>query len=222
MSNDQYASYLDAAIQGGNPQSKKIINPGHARVGSTLTDGKDNDSSPQKHGPNDHLDKEVEQITQRAAPRKEEKKGIALNIGGQPELGEGVDFAAAGVKDLNNFKGYHNQDEHKNEEAERYTCPTTGAHFEFKDFCNRLIKVCKEKGQEKKIYYLTGVKEQLDSSYYNLEPWQNQNKLTQPSYLKNKRGSAAPIKTNNQQMPLIQSTNMQHNSQLVIESNFSD
>ena len=24
------------------------------------------------------------------------------------EVGEGVDFAAAGVKDLNNFKGYHN------------------------------------------------------------------------------------------------------------------
>jgi hypothetical protein len=39
-----------------------------------------------------------------------------LNIGGAPELGDGVDFAAAGVKDLNNFKGYHNQDEHKNEE----------------------------------------------------------------------------------------------------------
>ena len=24
------------------------------------------------------------------------------------KLGDGVDFAAAGVKDLNNFKGYHN------------------------------------------------------------------------------------------------------------------
>ena len=119
------------------------------------------------------MDREVGQITQRGAPRKEDKKGIAMNIGGQPELGDGVDFAAAGVKDLNNFKGYHNQDEHKNEEAERYTCPTTGAHFEFKDFCNRLIKLCKEKGQEKKIYYLTGVKEQLDQSFYNLEPWQN-------------------------------------------------
>ena len=30
------------------------------------------------------------------------------------EVGDGVDFAAAGVKDLNNFKGYHNQEEHKN------------------------------------------------------------------------------------------------------------
>ena len=58
-----------------------------------------------------------------------------MKIGGAPELGDGVDFAAAGVKDLNNFKGYHNQEEHKNEEAERYSDPITGAHFEFKDFC---------------------------------------------------------------------------------------
>lgn len=26
----------------------------------------------------------------------------------QPEAAEGIDYAAAGVKDLNNFKGYHN------------------------------------------------------------------------------------------------------------------
>lgn len=32
-----------------------------------------------------------------------------MNLGSdKPELGDGVDFAAAGVKDLNNFKGYHN------------------------------------------------------------------------------------------------------------------
>jgi len=101
-----------------------------------------------------------------------------LKIGGAPELGDGVDFAAAGVKDLNNFKGYHNQEEHKNEEAERFSDPVTGAHFEFKDFCVRLLKICKNKEQEKKIYYLTGIREPLDSSFYNLEPWQNQNKTS--------------------------------------------
>jgi hypothetical protein len=26
------------------------------------------------------------------------------------EVGDGVDYGAAGVKDLNNFKGYHNQE----------------------------------------------------------------------------------------------------------------
>jgi hypothetical protein len=61
------------------------------------------------------------------------------------EVGEGVDFAAAGVKDLNNFKGYHNQDEHKNEEDERFTDPSTGAHFEFNDISKRLIKLMKNR-----------------------------------------------------------------------------
>jgi hypothetical protein len=56
------------------------------------------------------------------------------------ELGDGVDFAAAGVSDLNNFKGYHNQEANKNDEDERYTDPNNGAHFEFNDVCKRLIK----------------------------------------------------------------------------------
>jgi hypothetical protein len=57
------------------------------------------------------------------------------------ELGDGVDFAAAGVTDLNNFKGYHNQDANKNEEEDRYTDPDTGAHFDFEDVCKRLVKL---------------------------------------------------------------------------------
>ena len=42
------------------------------------------------------------QVTARKPPAfQAEMKGM--------ELGEGVDFGAAGVSDLNNFKGYHNQ-----------------------------------------------------------------------------------------------------------------
>jgi hypothetical protein len=71
-----------------------------------------------------------------------------MNISLDPraELGDGVDFAAAGVTDLNNFKGYHNQEAHKNEEDDRYTCPNTGAHFEFNDMSRRLIKLVQIKG----------------------------------------------------------------------------
>ena len=45
-------------------------------------------------------------------------------------VGDGVDFAAAGVKDLNNFKGYHHAKE-TNGESERYLDSKTGAHFSF-------------------------------------------------------------------------------------------
>ena len=99
------------------------------------------------------LDKEVEKILGKA------KKEPKLELKGQPELGDGVDFAAAGVKDLNNFKGYHNQEENKNEEAERYSDPVNGAHFEFTDLCGRLFKLVKNRDQERKIYQLTGQKE---------------------------------------------------------------
>ena len=86
------------------------------------------------------------------------------------DLGDGVDFAAAGVKDLNNFKGYHNQDAHKDEEADRYTDAATGAHFLYEDFCKRLLAMVKNKGQEKKILSLTGVQVQLDQSFYFADP----------------------------------------------------
>ena len=56
-----------------------------------------------------------------------------------------IDLAAAGVKDLNNFKGYHNQEENKNEEQTRVTDPATGAHFKFGDMCNRLINILKNR-----------------------------------------------------------------------------
>ena len=41
---------------------------------------------------------------------------------------ENVDYAAAGVKDLNNFKGYHNNN-NKTQEMEKQHCPESGAHF---------------------------------------------------------------------------------------------
>jgi len=44
---------------------------------------------------------------------------------GKLELGDGVDFAAAGGADLNNFKGYHNQEREaaKKERDKRQTDP---------------------------------------------------------------------------------------------------
>lgn len=44
------------------------------------------------------------------------KKNMKLNAAGLA-LGDGVDFAAAGASDLNNFKGYHNQAGAKEEAA---------------------------------------------------------------------------------------------------------
>ena len=39
--------------------------------------------------------------------------------------------------DLNNYKGIY-----ANEEAgQKYTCPQTGAHFEYKDISRRMIKL---------------------------------------------------------------------------------
>lgn len=81
-------------------------------------------------------------------------------------LGDGVDFAAAGVKDLNNFKGYHNQEQNKKDEAERYIDPVHGAHFKFNDISQRILNIAKNKLQEKKVFTLTGRKEQLDETYY--------------------------------------------------------
>jgi hypothetical protein len=93
-----------------------------------------------------------------------------MQLGAKPELGEGVDFAAAGATDLNNFKGYHNQEANKNEEEERYIHPETGAHFDFNDVCRRLVKMLQIKGQEKKILTLTGNEEHLDPCYYEADP----------------------------------------------------
>ena len=56
-----------------------------------------------------------------------------------------MDFAAAGVKDLHNFKGYHNQEANKKEEADRYIDPVNGAHFQFTDICSRILKIAKNK-----------------------------------------------------------------------------
>ena len=208
---DQYESFL----QGGDmtaAQNKGTNNKhkaAHARVGSTLTNGGENEAPPQtqrdmnnqsnkKHNtiakPRqdddtiDRLDKEVEAITKKA------KKSDPLNVGGGGglgglEVGDGVDFAAAGVKDLNNFKGYHNQEDHKNEEDERYTDPQTGAHFEFADISKRMVRLMKNREQEQKIYQLTGVKETLDSSYYQYTTEPSRNKQYSQSILKAKRAS---------------------------------
>ena len=49
---------------------------------------------------------------------------------------------------LMNYKGIYFNDDPNN----KYTCPTTGAHFEFKDMCGRLSKILKSrKGLEHKI-----------------------------------------------------------------------
>ena len=61
------------------------------------------------------------------------------------ELGDGVDFGAAGVTDLNNFKGYHNQANKAEEIAQRYTCPISGAHFEFHDISVRMHNIVKNR-----------------------------------------------------------------------------
>ena len=82
------------------------------------------------------------------------------------KLGDGVDFAAAGVKDLNNFKGYHNQEANKKEEADRFIDPKNGAHFKFNDICVRIMNIAKNREQERKIKILTGRNEVLDDSYY--------------------------------------------------------
>jgi hypothetical protein len=39
--------------------------------------------------------------------------------------------------DFANYKGIYAEEESE----EKYTCPVTGAHFEFNDFCKRLNKV---------------------------------------------------------------------------------
>ena len=88
------------------------------------------------------VDQEVAKINKKDSSSKAagKKGGGNLQTTGLA-LGEGVDFAAAGATDLNNFKGYHNQDNAKEEAAQRYTCPTSGAHFEFLDMSKRLVKI---------------------------------------------------------------------------------
>lgn len=56
--------------------------------------------------------------------------------------GEQVD-SDVDVVDANNFKGIYFGDK-----TEKYTDPATGAHFEFNDFCKRLLRL---KDYRKKI-----------------------------------------------------------------------
>ena len=57
---------------------------------------------------------------------------------------ENVDYAAAGVKDLNNFKGYHNN-VNKTQELEKMHDPVTGAHFRHPDIFAKLMNVIKNR-----------------------------------------------------------------------------
>ncbi len=58
-----------------------------------------------------------------------------FSSGGQPDAKKGAPAAAPDQQtfDLLNFKGMFFEQEHQ-----KYTCPTTGAHFEPKDLCRRL------------------------------------------------------------------------------------
>ena len=64
---------------------------------------------------------------------------------------DGVDYAAAGGKDLNNFKGYHNQNENKQDSIVSQHDQATGAHFKFNDICPRIKNIIRQKLQERKI-----------------------------------------------------------------------
>lgn len=41
------------------------------------------------------------------------------------------------IADIINYKGVYQAEEHH----EKYSCPLTGAHFQFKDLCLRLTKI---------------------------------------------------------------------------------
>jgi hypothetical protein len=49
-----------------------------------------------------------------------------------------------------NYKGIYAEE---NDADQKYTCPVTGAHFEFTDVCRRLMKVIeKRKPHEAELY----------------------------------------------------------------------
>ena len=115
------------------------------------------------------------------------KPGASLKLKNVQVDNDTIDLAAAGVKDLNNFKGYHNQEENKNDDQNRQTDPVTGAHFRFPDMCSRIINILKHRLQEKKILQLTGIVETLDHTFYaNIVPQSidlKQKKISQEKYI---------------------------------------
>ena len=130
-------------------------------------------------------------------PKTGKAPAINLRLDPKAELGDGVDFAAAGATDLNNFKGYHNQEANKNEDEERFIHPDTGAHFDHIDVCKRLVRMIQSKGQEKKILTLTGNEETLDPSFYEGDPeFKISNQM-----VKQKRSSALPLPSKPIQLP---------------------
>lgn len=61
-----------------------------------------------------------------------------------PNLADDVDDI-----DFANYKGIYANDEH----GQKYQCPETGAHFEFKDLCRRIHKIMESrKAMEEQIY----------------------------------------------------------------------
>ena len=79
---------------------------------------------------------------------------------------DNVDYAAAGVKDLNNFKGYHNNNDKANQIEQQHD-PITGAHFKHSEIYGKLLNILKNKLQEKTIEKLSGIKVQLDPIYFS-------------------------------------------------------
>lgn len=60
--------------------------------------------------------------------------------------------------DFANYKGIYAEDENN----EKYTCPVTGAHFEFNDISRRLLKVIeKRKPYEAQLYGTSDAKQSL-------------------------------------------------------------
>ena len=50
--------------------------------------------------------------------------------------------------DAFNYKGQYYDDDGKEIEEEKYTCPLTGAHFRFTEICGKLKKIQKERLKE--------------------------------------------------------------------------
>lgn len=67
--------------------------------------------------------------------------GLADKAGPRDEDLDDIDFG--------NYKGIYANNEH----GQKYQCPDTGAHFEFKDLCRRIVKIAeKRKVLEEEIY----------------------------------------------------------------------
>lgn len=77
----------------------------------------------------------------RAATEGQTKPGKALDVAADPEC-DNINFA--------NYKGIYAEESNSDQ---KYTCPVTGAHFEFHDVSRRLKKIIeKRKPYEEQLY----------------------------------------------------------------------